>query len=77
MSYRSTTNILINQKQISAQKNKSNYFERRQINLHRCTAASYNLCEVTKNICSGIILVQEPWTCGGAIRSKLRGWKLF
>ena len=30
-----------------------------------------------RNIGSGIILVQEPWTYGGAIRSKPRGWKLF
>ena len=77
MSNRSITNILINQKQIPARKIKSNGFECWQINLHRCKAASNNLCELTKNICSGIILVLEPWTYGGAITSKLRGWKLF
>ena len=64
MSNRSTTNIVINQKQTPARKTKSNGFECWQINLHRCKAASYNLCEVTKNICSGIILIQEPWTYG-------------
>ena len=26
---------------------------------------------------SGITLIQEPWTYGGSIRSKLRVWKLF
>ena len=31
-----------------------------QINLHRCKAASYNMCEVTKNVRSGLVLVQEP-----------------
>ena len=77
MSNRSATNASINQKQIPAQKNKSNGFECWQINLHRCKAASYNLCEVTKNIRSGIVLIQEPWTYESAIRSKLRGWKLF
>ena len=77
MSNRSTTNIVINQKQTPAQKNKLNGFECWQINLHRCKAASYNLCEVTKNICSGIILIQQPWAYGGSIRRKLRGWKLF
>ena len=77
MSNRSATNALSNQKQIPARKTKSNGFECWQINLHRSKAASYNLCEVTKNIRSGIVLIQEPWTYGGAIRSKLRGWKLF
>ena len=77
MSNRSTTNIVTNPKQTPARKTKSNGFECWQINLHRCMAASYNLCEVTKNICSGIILIQEPRTYGGSIRSKLRGWKLF
>ena len=77
MSNRSTTNIVTNPKQTPARKTKSNGFECWQINLHRCMAASYNLCEVTKNICSGIILIQEPWTYGGSVRSKLRGWKRF
>ena len=31
-----------------------------QINLHRCKAGSYNMCEVTKNIRSGLALAQEP-----------------
>ena len=77
MNNRITTNNIINHKKIPAQKNKLNGFECWQINLHRSKAASYNLCEVTKNIGSGIILAQEPWTYGGAIRSKPRGWKLF
>ena len=77
MSNRSATSISINQKQIPARKTKSNGFECWQINLHKCKAASYNLCEVTKNIRSGIVLIQEPWTYGGAIRSKLREWKLL
>ena len=77
MNNRITTKNIINHKKIPAQKTKLNGFERWQTNLHRSKAASYNLCEVTKNIGSGIILVQEPWTYGGAIRSKLRGWKHF
>ena len=77
MNNRITTNNIINHKKIPAQKTKLKGFECWQINLHRSKAASYNLCEVTKNIGSGIILVQEPWTYGGAIRSKPRGWKLF
>ena len=77
MSNRSTANASINQKQISARKTKSNGFECWQINFHRCKAAGYNLCEVTKNIRSGIVLIQEPWTYVGAIRNKLRRWKLF
>ena len=28
-----------------------------QINLHRCKAASYNMCEVTKNVRLGLVLV--------------------
>ena len=68
MSNRSATNASSNQKQIPAQKTKSNGFECWQINVHRSKAASYNLCEVTKNIRSGIVLIQEPWTYGGAIR---------
>ena len=77
MSDRSAANASINQKQIPARKTKSNGFECWQINLHGGEAASYNLCEVTKNIRLGMVLIQEPWTYGGAIRSKLRGWKLF
>ena len=26
-----------------------------QINLHRCKTASYNMCEVTKNVCCGLM----------------------
>ena len=48
-----------------------------QINLNRCKAASYNMCEVTKNVHSGLVLDQEPWTYATKIRSKLRGWNLF
>ena len=48
-----------------------------KINLHRCKAASYNMCEVTKNIRFGLVLAQEPWTYANKIRSKLRGWNLF
>ena len=48
-----------------------------QINLHRYKAASYNLCEVTKNVLSGLVLAQEPWTYATKIRSKLQGWNLF
>ena len=77
MSNRSATNPSINQKQTPARKTKSNGFECWQINLHRSKAASYNLREVTKKIRSSTVLFQEPWTDGGAIRSKLRGWKLF
>ena len=35
------------------------------------------MCEVTKNVRSGLVLVQEPWTYATKIRSKLRGWNLF
>ena len=77
MNNRLTTDIYPRQKQIPAHNIKSFGLECWQINLHRSRAASYNLCEVTKNILSGIILIQEPWTYGGSIRSKLRGWKLF
>ena len=44
-----------------------------QINLHRCKAASYNMCVVTKNVNSGLVLDQEPWTYATIIRSKLQG----
>ena len=33
--------------------------------------------EVTKNVRSGSVLVQKPWTYATKIRSKLRGWNLF
>ena len=77
MNNRLTTDIYPRQKQIPAHNIKSFDLECWQINLCRSRAASYNLCEVTKNISSGIILIQEPWTYGGSIRSKLRGWKLL
>ena len=48
-----------------------------QINLHRCKTASYNMCEVTKNVRSGLVLVQQPWTYATKIRSKLQRWNLF
>ena len=35
------------------------------------------MCEVTKNVCSGLVLAQEPWIYATKIRSKLRGWSLF
>ena len=35
------------------------------------------MSEVTKNIRSGLVLAQEPWTYATKIRSKLRGWNLF
>ena len=47
-----------------------------QINLTKCKAASYNMCEVTKNVRSGLVLVQKLWTYATKIRSKLRGWNL-
>ena len=77
MNNRLTTDIYPRQKQIPAHNIKSFGLKCWQINLHRSKAASYNLCEVTKNISSGIILIQEPWTYRGSIRSKRRGWKLF
>ena len=62
---------------ITASKLSSNNLECWQINLHRCKAASYNMCEVTKSVRSGLMLVQEPWTYATKIRSKLRDWNLF
>ena len=50
--------------------------ECRQIKLHRCKAASYNMCEVIK-VRYGLVLAQGPWTYDTKIRSKLRGWNLF
>ena len=44
-----------------------------QINLHRCKAASYNMCEVIKNVRTRLVLAQEPWTHATKIRSKLQG----
>ena len=35
------------------------------------------MCEVTKNVRSGLVLVQEPWTYATKIRSNLRSWNLF
>ena len=49
----------------------------RQINLHRCKTASYNMCDVTKNVRSRLVLAQEPWRYATTIRNKLRGWNLF
>ena len=48
-----------------------------QINPHRCKTASYNMCEVTKSVRSGLVLAQQPWTYATKIKSKLRGWNLF
>ena len=47
-----------------------------QINQHRCKSASYTMCEVIKNVRSGLVLAQEPRTYATKIRSKLRGWNL-
>ena len=35
------------------------------------------MCEITKNVRSGLVSVQEPWTYASKIRSKLRGWNLI
>ena len=64
-------------KAITAPKLSLHNLESWQINLHRCKAASYNMCEVTKNVRSGLELVQEPWIYATKIRSKLPGWNLF
>ena len=48
-----------------------------QINLHRGKAASYNMREVTKNVRSGLVLAQEPWTYVTKIRSKLEAGTFF
>ena len=48
-----------------------------QINQQKCKAASYNMCEVIKNVRLGLVLAQEPWTYDTKIRSKLVGWNLF
>ena len=56
---------------------KYNDLECWQINLHRCKAASYSMSEATKNVQSGLILIQEPWTYGNKIRGRPRGWNLF
>ena len=45
--------------------------------VHRCKTASYNMCEVTKSVRSGLVLAQQPWTYATKIKSKLRGWNLF
>ena len=49
-------------KAITAPKLSLHNLECWQINLRRCKAASYNMCEVTKNVRSGLGLAQEPWT---------------
>ena len=64
-------------KAITAPKLSLHNLECWQINLHRCKAASYNMCEVTKSVRSWLALAQEPWTYATKIRSKLRGWNLF
>ena len=64
-------------KAITAPKLSLHNLECWQINLHRCKAASYSMCEVTKKVHSGLVLAQEPWTYATKIRSKLRGWNLF
>ena len=64
-------------KAITAPKLSLHNLECWQINLHRCKATSYNMCEVTKNVRSGLVLAQEPRTYATKIRSKLRGWNLF
>ena len=35
------------------------------------------MCEAIKNLRSGLVLTQKPWTYATKIRSKLRGWNLF
>ena len=77
MNNRFTTDSSPRHKQIPAHKAKAFGLECLQINLHRSRAVSNNLCEVTKNISSGLILVQEPCTRAGSIRSKLTGRKFF
>ena len=47
-----------------------------QINSRKCKAASYNMCEVTKHVRSGLVFAQEPWTYATNIRNKLRGRNL-
>ena len=37
----------------------------------------HHTCEVTKNIRSGFVLAQEPWTYATKIKSKLEDWNLF
>ena len=64
-------------KAITAPKLSLHNLECWQINLHRCKAASYNMCGVTKSVRSGIVFAQEPRTYATKIRSKLRGWNLF
>ena len=43
-------------KAITAPKLSLHNLECWQINLHRCKAASYNMCEVTKSVRSGLVL---------------------
>ena len=35
------------------------------------------MCEVTKNVRSGLVLAQEPWSYATNIKSQLQGWNLF
>ena len=35
------------------------------------------MCEVAKNVRSGLVLTQEPWAYATKIRSQLQGWNLF
>ena len=44
-------------KAITAPKLSLHNLECWQINLHRCEAACYNMCEVTKSVRSGLVLV--------------------
>jgi len=77
MKHKKMTNINQQNKDKSVQSTKLNDIECWQINLHRCKAASYNVCEILKNISSGLVLIQETWTYGSSIKEKLRGWNLF
>ena len=62
-------------KATTAHKLHSHNLECWQINLHRCKAASYNMCEVQKNVRSAIVLAQESWIYATKIKSKLRELK--
>ena len=54
-------------KAITAPKLSLHNLECWQINLHRCKTASYNMCENTKRVRSGLVLAQQPWTCAAKI----------
>ena len=58
-------------KAITAPKLSLHNLECWQINLHRCKAASYNMCEATKSVRSGLVVAQELWTYATKIKSKL------